>query len=176
MPDGRADGAAAGRTPSGAVVIDRLTAADTRRCAELETILFAGDAPWPAAAFTTELAQPHVRFFAARDGAGALIGYAGIALLGSRIAPESEVHTIGVDPARQGLGIGSALLATLLEAADAHGGYVFLEVRTDNATARALYERNGFAVVGRRKNYYRPSGADAYTMKRPPAPKGRARK
>ena len=43
---------------------------------------------------------------------------------------------------------------------------MFLEVRTDNEAARALYEAEGFTVVGLRKRYYRPSGADAYTMRR----------
>jgi [ribosomal protein S18]-alanine N-acetyltransferase len=43
---------------------------------------------------------------------------------------------------------------------------VFLEVRTDNDAARTLYETEGFLVVGLRRNYYRPSGADAYTMRR----------
>jgi ribosomal-protein-alanine N-acetyltransferase len=109
-----------------------------------------------------------VHCFAAREH-GRLIGYAVIGLLGGRIFPESEVHTIGVDPARQGRGIGYALLRRLLDDADAHGGPVFLEVRTDNIAARTLYERNGFVTVGLRKNYYRPSGADAYTMKREPA-------
>jgi len=45
---------------------------------------------------------------------------------------------------------------------------IFLEVRTDNATAIALYESEGFAKIGVRKRYYRASGADAYTMQRLP--------
>jgi [ribosomal protein S18]-alanine N-acetyltransferase len=52
--------------------------------------------------------------------------------------------------------------------ADELGATVFLEVRTDNEPARALYEAEGFAVVGLRKRYYAPSGADAYTMRREP--------
>ena len=74
--------------------------------------------------------------------------------------------TIGVDPEFQGLGIGRELLAALLEFAG--GGAVFLEVRTDNAPAIALYESVGFVTMGVRKRYYRVSGADAYTMRRDP--------
>ena len=37
--------------------------------------------------------------------------------------------------------------------------------RTTSA-ARALYEAEGFTVVGLRRRYYRPSGADAHTMRR----------
>ena len=53
--------------------------------------------------------------------------------------------------------------------ADAARATVFLEVRTDNEAARRLYEDEGFTVVGLRKRYYRPSGADAHTMRREPA-------
>ena len=48
----------------------------------------------------------------------------------------------------------------------AAGGVVHLEVRTDNATAIALYRSAGFTEVGLRRRYYRISGADAYTMRR----------
>lgn len=145
------------------VSIDRLTRADTERCAELEAQLFAGDDPWPATAFVSALRSGHNHYVAARQD-GTLVGYAGIARLG-RCAPfEYEVHTIGVDPAYHGQGIGRQLLDELL--AFAGGGVVFLEVRTDNAAAIALYESVGFVNVGLRKRYYRVSGADAYTMRR----------
>ncbi|EUA07381.1 putative ribosomal-protein-alanine acetyltransferase, RimI [Mycobacterium xenopi 4042] len=47
-------------------------------------------------------------------------------------------------------------------------GTVYLEVRTDNAAAIALYRSAGFVNVGLRRRYYRVSGADAYTMRRDP--------
>jgi ribosomal-protein-alanine N-acetyltransferase len=74
------------------------------------------------------------------------------------------VHTIGVDPAYQGQGIGRRMLAELLNFADR--GVVYLEVRTDNEAALALYRSMGFEQVGLRRRYYRVSGADAYTMRR----------
>ncbi|MFF0815523.1 ribosomal protein S18-alanine N-acetyltransferase [Rhodococcus sp. NPDC003318] len=141
--------------------------ADAERCAELETLLFPGDGPWSADAFRSELAHRHNRYFVIRDDSDRVIGYAGIALLGNTFAPESEVHTIGVDPAHRRRGLGSVLLDELLRLADRHGGPVFLEVRTDNDAALALYRREGFEIVGTRRNYYQPSGADAYTMRRP---------
>lgn len=140
-----------------------LRASDAARCAELEAQLFDGDDPWPERAFLAELAAKHIRYVAARD-ADKLVGYGGIARLGRKRPYEYEIHTIGVDPAYQGQGIGSGMLAELLEhAAD---GTVFLEVRTDNAAAIKLYENFGFVTVGLRKRYYRASGADAYTMRR----------
>jgi ribosomal-protein-alanine acetyltransferase len=143
-----------------------LTPADAARCAELEAQLFPGDDPWPQAAFVRELAAEHNRYVAARDD-GLLVGYAGISRLGRTPPFEYEVHTIGVDPAYQGRGIGRRLLNELLDYAG--GGVVHLEVRTDNAAAIALYRSVGFTKVGVRRRYYRVSGADAYTMRREPA-------
>jgi ribosomal-protein-alanine N-acetyltransferase len=145
------------------VTIDGLTEADADRCAELEAILFPGDDPWPTIAFVRELAAKHNHYVAAREG-DTLIGYGGISRLG-RIPPfEYEIHTIGVDPAYQGRGIGRRMLEELLGiAADS---VVHLEVRTDNDPAIALYRSVGFTEVGLRKRYYRVSGADAYTMRR----------
>ena len=97
---------------------------------------------------------------------GVLVGYAGISRLGRMRPYEYEIHTIGVDPEFQGQGIGRRLLDDLLDYAS--GGTVFLEVRTDNEPAIALYESVGFVNIGLRKRYYRASGADAYTMQRLP--------
>jgi ribosomal-protein-alanine N-acetyltransferase len=145
------------------VTIGALTPADAERCAELEAQLFDGDDPWPAAAFNRELASKHNHYVAARTN-GTLVGYAGISRLGRKPPFEYEVHTIGVDPAYQGQGIGRRLLDELLKFAD--GGVVYLEVRTDNEVAIALYRGRGFEQVGLRRRYYRVSGADAYTMRR----------
>ncbi|MGH3616114.1 MAG: ribosomal protein S18-alanine N-acetyltransferase [Pseudonocardia sp.] len=179
--------------PAG-IVIDLLRESDAAHCAELERELFPGDDPWSEQAFREEVRAGHhylaargvdgVRIDPARDVGGAridtarkvsdadegdrLVGYGGLAFVAggwSRYRPEAEVHTIGVDPAYQGRGIGRALLRGLLAVADAKDATVFLEVRTDNDAARALYEAEGFTVVGLRHHYY-ASGADAHTMRR----------
>jgi ribosomal-protein-alanine N-acetyltransferase len=147
------------------VTVGALTAADAQRCAELEAQLFDGDDPWPAVAFNRELASKHNHYVGART-AGTLVGYAGISRLGRKPPFEYEVHTIGVDTAYQGRGIGRRLLEELLAFAD--GGAVYLEVRTDNEAAIALYRSAGFVQIGLRRHYYRVSGADAYTMRRDP--------
>ncbi|WP_028479294.1 ribosomal protein S18-alanine N-acetyltransferase [Nocardia sp. CNY236] len=155
--------------------IEPMAAADVARCVELEQLLFPEDDPWAAVAFHSELAGPHNRYITARDDQGRTLGYAGIALLGDRAHPEAEVHTIGVDPSCHRAGIGTLLLEALLVEADRRGGPVFLEVRTDNEPAIALYTKHGFHIIGLRKNYYHPSGADAYTMRRPALSGHRAR-
>jgi ribosomal-protein-alanine N-acetyltransferase len=176
------------RIPTG-VVIDALRESDAVRCAALERLLFPGDDPWSAAAFRDELRAGHVYLAArslggareetarslggareepARSGGELLVGYAGLAVLAGPPRAEAEIHTIGVDLAFQGRGIGRALLRGLLAVADTLHAAVFLEVRTDNDAARALYESESFAVVGLRRRYYQPSGADAHTMRREP--------
>jgi len=140
------------------VLIEPMVPADALRCAELERLLFAGDDPWSPEAFVDALAAGH-HYLSARDGAS-LIGYAGLA----RVGAEAEIHTIAVDPAHHHRGIGRALLRAVLDRAA--GATVFLEVRTDNESAINLYRSEGFEVVGTRRRYYRPSGADAFTMRR----------
>lgn len=147
------------------VLLRPLEMSDAARCANLEAQLFAQDNPWPAWAFEQELHNPDHHYVAA-DVEGRLVGYAGIALLGPPDDPENEIHTIGVDPNFQGRGIGRMLLNDLLAVADVHGGPVWLDVRVDNEAAQSLYRTAGFDVVGVRKRYYQPSGADAYVMKR----------
>lgn len=124
----------------------------------LEEILFPGDSPWTAPMFWNELACGHY-YVVVLNGEN-VSGYAGLAIVGD----EAEVRTIGVHPDRQGRGLGRLLLADLLAVAGRRR--VLLEVRTDNAAAIGLYESTGFQRVGLRRNYYRPSGADAYVMVR----------
>src|ERR1700739_2230637 len=118
---------------SEAVTIGAFTPAGAQPWAEPEAQLFEGDDPWPAVAFNRELASRHNHYVGARIG-GAVVGYAGISRLGRTPPFEYEVHTIGVDPAYPGRGIGRRLVHDLLDFAD--GGVVYLEVRT--ATPRAI--------------------------------------
>ena len=127
---------------------------------ELEEILFPGDSPWNWEMFASELEAGN-HYVVHRDASSAIDGYAGLALMDD----EAEVHTIGVRPESQGAGIGRKLLRQLISVAGDRR--LLLEVRTDNVPAIALYTSEGFTMVGIRRRYYRPSGADAYTMARP---------
>ena len=150
-------------TPS-TVRVAELRRRDLARCAELERVLFPGEDPWSEAAFAAELDRGHL-YLGAFDDSGLLLGYAGLAVVGFP-HPEAEVHNIGVDPEHQRRGVGRALLRALLAYSDEIKAPTFLEVRTDNDSAISLYQAHGFEVVGLRKRYYQPSGADAYTMRR----------
>lgn len=149
------------------MILRELRAPDATRVAEIEAVLFTGDSPWSRDIFLVEFAHPHTFYVGAFDEDGDVMGYAGLAKLGPNDDPEFEVHTIGVAPEHQREGVGRVLMEQLTHAADMYDGEIFLEVRTDNAAAIALYEAFDFYQISLRKNYYKPSGADAYTMKRP---------
>jgi ribosomal-protein-alanine N-acetyltransferase len=77
------------------------------------------------------------------------------------VADEAELLLLAVDPAEQRRGIGQALLDDFIAGALAGGGHrLHLEVRDGNP-AIALYRASGFAMAGRRRNYYH--GTDGET-------------
>jgi ribosomal-protein-alanine N-acetyltransferase len=86
-----------------------------------------------------------------------------------RVGPEAELLLIGVVPASRGQGIGFNLLtAAKRDARVGAAAAMFLEVREDNGAALALYRRADFAVIGRRRDYYRGIGDtrfDAITLR-----------
>jgi ribosomal-protein-alanine N-acetyltransferase len=135
---------------------------DVQPILDIEDDLFGGDA-WSAGLFWSELAQYDSRHYVVLDHAGVLIGYGGVAVLGA----EAYIQTIAIVRDRWGSGLGSALLGDLLACAEQRGATtVGLEVRADNDRAHLLYERFGFRVIGVRRGYYQPSGADAHVMVR----------
>jgi len=80
---------------------------------------------------------------------------------------ESDLANIAVLPEFRGQGIGGALLLKCLEKAREYGVLrTFLEVRSSNAPAKALYLSKGFAEIGIRRNYYRSPREDAVLMMR----------
>ena len=70
---------------------------------------------------------------------------------------------LGVDPARQGTGIGSALLAPGLELCDSDGLPAYLE--TGKERNLAFYSRHGFHATGR---FSLPAGPPVWLMRREP--------
>ena len=80
------------------------------------------------------------------------------------VGPHWFLATIGVDPAHQGRGIGSALMAPVLARADQERMPCYLETHT-TANVR-LYERHGFRVMEHLEN---PTSVPLWAMLRPPA-------
>lgn len=79
---------------------------------------------------------------------------------------EWEIENIVVAKPHRRKGIAAKLLHHLLKAAQARKAKaVLLEVRESNEAARALYEREGFVIVGRRKQYYSRPDEDAVILR-----------
>lgn len=117
--------------------------------------------PWGEAALSSHLASSAGLSFLAVSEADEPCGY----LLGLSLLAEGELLRVGVLPGLRGGGIGNALLACLLDALRTAGADTcFLEVREGNSPAIALYEKNGFTVVGRRKHYYKDPREDALVL------------
>ena len=131
-------------------------AADLDAIARLEETSFK-DA-WPAEMLAYELSHPRALLLVASRGEGdPPAGYAAF----RHAAGEAELLRLAVLPAERHRGIAQALVAAGLARLEREGVQVcFLEVRVDNLPAVALYERLGFARIGRRRGYYR-DGTDA---------------
>ena len=95
--------------------------------------------------------------------------------LGLHIEPADRRRDVGkfgmaVHDDYQGRGVGSALLAAMVELADNWLGLrrIELEVWADNARAVHLYEKFGFVIEGTGRQYARRAGelVDAYFMAR----------
>ena len=86
------------------------------------------------------------------------------------IFEQAEILRIGTHPDYQRQGIASQLFATLNnELINNKVESLLLEVRADNAPALALYERQGFVVIHKRKSYYQlphQPAIDALIMQR----------
>ncbi|HUR75398.1 MAG TPA: ribosomal protein S18-alanine N-acetyltransferase [Sporichthya sp.] len=131
----------------------------------IEADLFGVDA-WSAETFWGELAGiPDTRWYRAAVEVAAdgeqIVGYVGLAAIDGT----GDVQTIAVRRDRQGTGLGGVLLDALLTEAEVRGcTEVLLEVRADNAPARALYAKRAFVEIAQRPRYY-ADGIDAVILR-----------
>lgn len=145
--------------------------------------------PWPQSAFKSELENKLARYVVLRDATlepaqtiegwqkftggirrlldqrvenrGPVLGYAGIWV----IIDEAHLTTIAVRPDLRGNGYGELMLTDCLDVAIQRGAETMtLEVRLSNESAQKLYHKYGFAIAGRRKNYYSEINEDALIM------------
>ncbi len=81
---------------------------------------------------------------------------------------EWEIENIVVADAAQRRGLGTRLLQELLELARRQEAEsVFLEVRSSNHAAQALYKKCAFVEIGRRPRYYHEPAEDAVLYRFP---------
>lgn len=143
----------------------RATPADVDAIMAIETATFENDA-WSPDSMLSELESDNTFYLVAFDPAHPkiLVGYAG--LLAPDGSEEADVQTIAVAPAARRHGLGREFMVRLIAEAVARGAAeVFLEVRADNPSARALYDSLGFNQIAVRKHYYQPDDVDAQVMR-----------
>jgi ribosomal-protein-alanine N-acetyltransferase len=106
--------------------------------------------PWSRGNFIDSLAAGYEAELR-REARGDLLGY-WVAMPG---VGELHLLNLTVVPARQGQGLGRALLERVIQRArELQMGSLWLEVRPSNERACNLYLRRGFALAGRRRAYY----------------------
>ena len=138
----------------GRPVVEPAVARDARRLAELHGESF--HRGWGESEFEAMLAERHTLVHRLRAGSR-IVGFA----VSRLAADEAEILSIAVAASHRGRGLSRHLLLTHLGHLAGRGARtIFLEVEENNQPARKLYERAGFAVVGRRERYYRQPGGE----------------
>ena len=81
------------------------------------------------------------------------------------IVDEAHITLLGIHPHYRGQKLGKLLLCILLkDAVDRQLKWATLEVSVNNQLAISLYQKFGFEIAGRRKNYYPTTGEDALVL------------
>ncbi len=115
---------------------------------------------WALTQFDRELDNPRCSYFVALEGEQVLayLGY-------WKILEEAHITSVGVHPAQRKRRIAQHLMCYMIDDCIQHEiQWITLEVKASNVSAQKLYEKFGFAVMGRRKNYYQAEKEDALIM------------
>jgi [ribosomal protein S18]-alanine N-acetyltransferase len=138
----------------GIAAIEPATLRDARALAQIHGASF--HRGWGEGEFESMLAERNTLVHRLRMGRK-VIGFA----VSRMAADEAEILSIAVAGSHRGRGLSRDLLLTHLGHLAGRGvRTVFLEVEENNQPARRLYERAGFAAVGRRERYYQQPGGE----------------
>lgn len=119
--------------------------------------------PWSDALLTGELSCDHACHFGARIGRDPPLR---AFILCRLFCNDLAIHNLCTDPKMRRFGLATALIRHTIAHARSHGAQAaFLEVRSSNGAAIALYSREGFSVLDLRRKYY-TNGDDALVMNR----------
>lgn len=142
------------------MTIERMTGAHVSQVAALEKLCFSD--PWSEKSVASELNNPLSLWLVALEG-DTVAGYVG----SQSVMGESDMMNVAVHPDYRRRGIARALICALMDGLRERGNRCLtLEVRASNTSAIALYEKLGFAQVGRRPNYYRNPKEDALILRK----------
>ena len=137
-----------------------MTADHVSQVAQLEKLCFRD--PWSENSVASELNNPLSLWLVAVEGEK-VAGYVG----SQSVMGESDMMNVAVHPDFRRRGIAETLVNALVDELKAiESRCLTLEVRASNVPAISLYEKLGFAQIGRRKNYYRNPREDALIMRK----------
>lgn len=137
-----------------------MTMCHVAQVAELEKLCFSD--PWSENSVAGELNNKLAYWLVAVDD-NRVAGYVG----SQTVLDETDMMNIAVHPDYRRQGIAEALVETLVKDLRKQGSHsLTLEVRASNEPAQKLYEKLGFAPVGRRPNYYRNPKEDALILRK----------
>jgi [ribosomal protein S18]-alanine N-acetyltransferase len=141
-----------------------MTLADVARAHEIDVLSFS--LSWSERSYRFEITENRNSINLVAEISGPADGASIIGMIVIWvILDEAHVATIAVHPDYRGHRIGQKLLANGLAAAYERGARLaYLEVRKGNITAKNLYEKFGFKVVGDRPRYYKDNNEDALLM------------
>jgi ribosomal-protein-alanine N-acetyltransferase len=151
-------------SPEG-ITLTRMTEHDLLEVVQIEEQ--SGLSRWGWAAYYAELQGANRELMlVARPSESAveavpILGY----IVARETAGELHINNFAVRSGHRRRGIGAALLERVLaEARLRKANAAFLEVRSGNHAAQALYEKSGFRAIARRANYYSDPREDAVVM------------
>ena len=141
------------------VAIRRMTLEDVPAVHTIDMLSFS--LPWPENSFRFELTGNPVSRCWVTEFNGRLAAMLVLWL----VVDEAHIATIATHPDFRRKGMGEQLLIAALRSAREEGATrAFLEVRSGNAAAQAMYQKYGFIVAGVRLKYYKDNNEDAILM------------
>ena len=142
------------------MMIETMKPSHVAQIAHLEKICFSD--PWSERSIASELDNKLAFWLVAVEGE-TVAGYIG----SQTVIDETDMMNVAVHPDFRRQGIAEALVNGLVANLKEIGSHCLtLEVRASNAPAIALYEKLGFAEIGRRRNYYRNPREDALILRK----------
>ena len=142
------------------MTIVKMKESHVAQVAALEKLCFRD--PWSENSIRSELNNKLALWLVAEED-DRVAGYVGSQTCGD----ETDMMNVAVHPDFRRSGFGQTLINALVEELIRIGSCCLtLEVRDSNAPAIALYEKLGFAEIGRRKNYYRNPREDALILRK----------
>lgn len=142
------------------MIITKMSSEHVPQIALLEKMCFHD--PWSENSISSELNNSLSVWLVALDGES-VVGYVG----SQTVLGWTDMMNVAVHPDYRRKGIAEQLVVSLEnELKNRESTCLTLEVRVSNGPAKSLYDKLGFAEVGRRKNYYRNPREDALILRK----------